>query len=92
MLALCILSAFNLLVLLSPPKILTDILTLIPLPSDGKSMIVIVVLLNVLISLSFEHWGSEAVARAVGVITKPWKERRRVQDDKAYKTVEGGMN
>lgn len=92
MLALCVLTAFNLLVLLSPPKMLTDILTLIPLPSDGKSAIVITALLNVIISLSFEHWGSEAVARAVGAITKPWNERRRSRDDKAYKLVEGGMS
>lgn len=93
MLALCVLSAFNLLVLLSPPKILTDILTLIPLPSDGKTVLVLTILANVGVSLAFEQWGSGAIAVAVGGVMKSWNgPRRRVRDGKTYKVVEGGMS
>ncbi|KAJ7594428.1 P-type ATPase [Mycena floridula] len=92
MLALGSLSLFNVLVLLSPPDMVSDILTLMPLPAEGRIVLLIAAGLNVAISLCFEAWGAQRVAMGVGQISKFfWKggRRTRVEGNHTYKSLQG---
>lgn len=89
MMSLCVLSLFSTVVLLSPPQIIADILTLMPLPFPARVYILLVAVTNVVISLVFEQWGAQAVAVVVGKVLRWRKPRRRVKEGKAYRAVEG---
>lgn len=88
MLALGVLGAFNLLVLLSPPAAMVDILSLMVLPMDGRAFLLFVVTLNVAVSMLYEQYGAGAVAGVVGTVMNWRHGRRRVRDGKVYKAVE----
>jgi cation-transporting P-type ATPase 13A2 len=92
MLALCVLSAFNLLVLLYPPPALSDVLTLMDLPWDARWTILVTVIVNIFACLGFERWGAQWIAAAISRFSH-WRSRgrRRVREGKMYKAVEGGM-
>lgn len=85
------LTVFNLLVLLYPPSPIRDILELMVLPYSARSSILFSVIVNVLLSMVYEEWGSKLVSQTVGALMRLRKGRRRVRDGKAYKVVEGGM-
>ncbi|KAF8070552.1 hypothetical protein FPV67DRAFT_1487805 [Lyophyllum atratum] len=89
MLAICVLSMFNLLVLLSPPAFIADMLNLIPLAFSARLMLLLVVVINVVVSMAFEEWGARWIAWMIGTVEK-WRRGRR-RATKAYKVVEGGM-
>lgn len=89
MLALGALTFFNVLLLLTPPAILSDLLTLMPLPLDARTILLLASGINVVASLVFERWGAERVAVAIGKLH--WRGHRRLREGKAYKAVEGGM-
>lgn len=89
MLSLVGLTAFNLIVLLAPPRALIIVLELMRLPMDGRTTLLFAAAINVAASLAFEEWGTGVVASALGWIAQVRKERRRVRDGKAYKAVEG---
>ncbi|KAF7967606.1 hypothetical protein HWV62_33697 [Athelia sp. TMB] len=91
MFSIIALTAFNLLVLLYPPAPVRDILELMVLPYSARSSILFAVIINVIISMAFEEWGSKLVSQAVGTLMRLRKGRRRVRDGKTYKVVEGGM-
>ncbi|KIM40199.1 hypothetical protein M413DRAFT_19398 [Hebeloma cylindrosporum] len=92
MFSMGLLSAFNVLVLLAPPKALAELLTLMPLPVAGRQTLLIAAVVNVGISMCFETWGAEAVSRVVGDGMRWWhRGRRRTGEGKVYKTVEWGM-
>lgn len=89
---MCLLSGFNILVLLGPPTVVSHLLTLMDLPVSGRYTLLMAALINVGISMGFEEWGASGVSSAVGTVVKWWhRGRRRVRDGKTYKVVEGGM-
>ena len=85
------LSFFSLVVLLQPPKPVRLILELMVFPFSGRAWIAAFALINVLVSLAFEQWGTQIVSRAVGVLMNLYLENRRYREGKAYKAVEGGI-
>jgi cation-transporting ATPase 13A3/4/5 len=92
MFSMGLLSAFNVLVLLVPPKALTELLTLMPLPVAARQTLLMAAVVNVGISMGFEAWGTESVSKVVGDAMGWWQRgRRRVGEGKDYKTVEWGM-
>lgn len=90
MAALGALSVLNILVLLAPPQIISDILTLMPIPDRGRLFLLLVVVVNVVASHLFEKWGAEKVGTFFGKIAS-WHGRRSL-DGKMYKVLEGGMD
>lgn len=90
--SMCLLSVFNIWVLLAPAKVVSTLLTLMPLPLGARYTLLMVAVINVGVSLSFERWGAQRVSDLVGAVTL-WlhRGRRRVREGKAYKAVEGGM-
>ena len=92
MFSMGLLTAFNVLVLLAPPKALAELLYLMPLPVAARQTLLMAAVVNVGISMGFEAWGAEVVSRVVGNAIRWWhRGRRRTGEDKVYKTVEWGM-
>ncbi|KAH9851454.1 Ca-transporting ATPase [Lenzites betulinus] len=90
MLSMACLTAFNLVVLLQPPAAIASVLELMALPGLARGTLLLAVVLNVLASLAFEQWGTQAVARVIGWVLE-LRRQHRVRDGKLYKAVEGGM-
>ncbi|GJE95870.1 P-type cation-transporting ATPase domain-containing protein [Phanerochaete sordida] len=90
MLSIVALSLFNVVVLLFPPDFLSSILELTNLPLSGRLTLLLAVVINVVLSMTFERWGAPAVAVAVEYLTS-LRKRHRTKDGKAYKAVDGGM-
>ncbi|KAF8893975.1 hypothetical protein BD779DRAFT_1504591 [Infundibulicybe gibba] len=88
MVSVGLLSLFNVMVLLAPPAMISDLLSLMPLPVGARVTLLVAAVLNVILSMAFEEWGAQSVATFVGEITR-W--RRRALEGKVYKAVEGGM-
>ncbi|TFK44814.1 Ca-transporting ATPase [Crucibulum laeve] len=87
-----LLTAFNVLVLIAPPRIISELLTLMPLPMDGRTTILIAAVINVVVSMSFEQWGAQSVGVGIGAMMRWWNRGgKRVREGKTYKAVEGGM-
>lgn len=80
MVSLFALTFFNVLVLLSPPKALQELLTLKNIPKDGRLVLLLVAVLNVVTALSFEKWGTQVVG---WVLERSKKRRRRETTYKA---------
>ncbi|KAF8200947.1 P-type ATPase [Pholiota molesta] len=92
MCSMVLLSSFNLLVLLAPPKTVAKLLTLMNLPQSARFTLLLAAVINIVVSLGFEHWGTQMVSMMIGGVISWWhRGRRRVRDGKAYKAVEGGM-
>ena len=90
MVSMVTLGCFNLLVLLDPPKPLMKLLELMNLPLAARATLLLAVVVNVVTSLAFESYGTQAVSRVFGVIFE-LRRRHRVREGKIYKAVEGGM-
>ncbi|KAI0063606.1 P-type ATPase [Artomyces pyxidatus] len=86
MLSLTALSLFNILVLLSPPQAVSDVLELMSIPTSARVTLLMAGVINVALSVAFERWGAQAVADVVGLFQQ--HQKRRVRDGKAYKAVE----
>lgn len=84
-------SLFTLFILLRPPKALVLILGLLPIPFSARAWLAVFVLVNVAVSLAFEEWGTQLIAKVIGALMKLGREKKRYRDGKAYKMVEGGM-
>jgi cation-transporting ATPase 13A2 len=91
MFSMGLLTAINLLVLLSPPKPIALILELMTLPSSGRAMLLLVVIVNMSLSMTYERWGTGAITSVVGWLFRFRRDRRRFRDGKAYKRVEVGV-
>jgi len=91
MFSLGVLSLFNIMVLLLPPQPISDILTLMPLPFRARTVLLLMAVINVAVSMTFEQWGTQLVAGVIGGGMRWWRGRRRAREAKAYKAVEGGM-
>lgn len=85
------LTLFNLLVLLYPPQPLRLILELMVLPFSARLSLLFAAIANVVLSMAFEEWGTQAVAQVIGIVFQLQRGRRRTREGKAYKAVEGGM-
>ncbi|KIK67306.1 hypothetical protein GYMLUDRAFT_69495 [Collybiopsis luxurians FD-317 M1] len=90
-LSLIVLTLFNLLVLLSPPQAVLDLLTLMILPKDGKVKLLMAVAINMAVCIIYEEYGVMLVSGIVGQMMNWRKRSRRVHESKVYKAVEGGM-
>lgn len=91
--SLGLLTALNIFVLLSPPQTISDLLTLMPLPIHGRTVLLFSVAANAVLSMGFEQWGAGTLAVVAGRVAKVsyrWSASRRSQG-KMYKAVEGGM-
>ncbi|KAF8590974.1 Ca-transporting ATPase [Ramaria rubella] len=82
-----VLSAFSGLLLLWPPQALAVWLNLMTIPVDTRIELLAVVGINVCVSLGFEKWCQEIVAKLVGKIMGGRRRGRRV-NGKVYKAVE----
>lgn len=91
MISIGALTLFNILVLLAPPPFLVSILELENLPFSGRSTLLVAVVINIILSMSFERWGAAVVAQTVGYFMD-LRGKHRVKDGKTYKIVEGGMH
>jgi len=92
MFSMVVLSTFNMLVLLAPPKPIQEVLTLITLPFSARITLLIVVASNVAVSMAFEQWGSRSVGSVMATVLQKWRQgRRRMRKGKLYKIVESGM-
>ncbi|KAI9059114.1 Ca-transporting ATPase [Trametes sanguinea] len=90
MVSMVCLSVFNLVVLLSPPGAIARILELMALPLPARGTLLLAVVMNVAASMAFEQWGTQVVARVIGLFFE-LRRQQRVRDGKLYKAVEGGM-
>jgi cation-transporting ATPase 13A3/4/5 len=92
MFSMVVLSAFNLFLLITPPKPLENLLTLMTLPMAARLTLLAVATGNVAVSLAFEQWGSQSVGSVIGAVMRKWQQGRwQVREEKVYKVVEGGM-
>lgn len=90
MFSLTVLSTLNVLVLLWPPKVISGLLQLKPIPFSARMVLLVGAVVNIVVSVAFEKWGAQRVAEIVGILMRR-RGRRRVRHSKAYKAVEGGM-
>jgi len=89
--SLGMLTALNVLVLLSPPQAISDLLTLMPLPIHGRTVLLFGGAANAVLSLAFEQWGAgtlAVVAGRLGRISHRLSLSRRNQGKYNYKAVE----
>jgi len=91
MLSLTVLSILNVVVLLSPPQVISGLLELKSIPFSARTVLLVGALVNIVVSVAFERWGAEGVAGIIGILMRWRQGRRRVRHGKAYKAVEGGM-
>lgn len=89
MFSLVILGLINVVILLSPPKFARILLELMKLPHPARTTLLVGVAVNVVVSVAFERWGVQYLARIVGSLTKMYQEHRRIRSGKAYKLVDG---
>jgi cation-transporting P-type ATPase 13A2 len=87
MLSFTVLTFVNLVILLAPPGSVRILLELMRLPFHARMVLLFVVLFNVLLSMAFERWGVQVVAKVVGSLMRVYKDRRRHRDGKAYKLL-----
>lgn len=94
MLSLAALTTFNMLVLLSPPQAILDLLTLMILPKEARVKLLMAIAINMAASILYEEYGALVVSGMVGHIIK-WRKKSHLKvreaDGKIYKSVEGGM-
>lgn len=88
MVSIIALSLFNLLVLFRPPKALELILELMPIPFSARATLAVFVLVNIMVSLAFEEWVAQLIAKLIGALMKLQREKKRYREGKAYKAVE----
>ncbi|KAJ6587027.1 hypothetical protein DFH09DRAFT_1142340 [Mycena vulgaris] len=91
--SLGLLTALNMLVLLSPPVAISDILTLMPLPIHGRTVLLLGAAANAVLCMAFEQWGAGTLAMIAGRVARishRWSKSRR-SEGKMYKAVEGGL-
>ena len=88
MVAIGALLLFNLVALLAPPAPVSKLLGLVAVPMSGRLAMLVAVVINMGLSVAYEDWGAQRIAQVFGR-WRGW--RRRVQEGKVYKAVEGGL-
>ncbi|KAL6307860.1 P-type ATPase [Sparassis latifolia] len=90
MFSITALSLFSVLVLLFPPAPIAAVLELMELPFAARLTLLVAVLVNIVLSMAYERWGTAVVTSVIGYFFQ-LRRRRRVKEGKTYKAVEGGM-
>ena len=92
MFSMCILTAFNILVLLAPSQSVKEMLELVEIPLSARYTLLLATVINVALSMAFEEWGTHRVSSVISWVME-WLQQRRWRTGKkaAYKLVEGGM-
>lgn len=90
MLSISCLTFFNVVVMLVPPRPISSILELVPLPFSARMTLLSMVVSNVVLSVLYEQWGTQGVAHVIGYLFQ-LRRQHRSKDGKIYKVVEGGM-
>lgn len=85
-----VLSLFSTVILIWPPQVIKGLLILLPLPFGARVLLLMAVVANVIVSMTFEEWGAAKVADMIGAVVQ-WRRQGRRRTQKAYKIVEGGM-
>lgn len=91
MLSMSIIAFINVWLLLAPPIPLISLLELMRIPISARFTLLLAILLNILLSVIFEHWAADVIAESIGLVTRFVRSRRRIRDGKMYKAVENGM-
>lgn len=91
MFSIVTLAVFNMIVLLYPPEPVRKVLELMLLPFSARSSLLLAVIINIVLSMAFEEWGTRVIAQALGMLFRLRNGRRRTREGKAYKAIEGGM-
>lgn len=93
MTAMVVISIINAWLILAPARPFIVLLELISIPLSARLTLVAAIVVNVVLSTVFEHWGTSFVAGIIGFVQacSPFRNRRRYRDGKAYKTVESDM-
>ena len=68
-----------------------SLLELMAIPMSARFILIIAVVVNVVLSVLFEKWGTTIAAGVIGIMIDCFRNKRRVRDGKAYKLVENGM-
>lgn len=93
MFSMSLLLGVNVWLLLSPSAVIVKLLTLMELPMSGRITLLAAAAANVVLSMSFEKWGTEITSQAIGGIQRlVQRDRWKVREGKTYKVVEGGMH
>jgi cation-transporting ATPase 13A2 len=62
------------------------------LPFSARRSLLFAAIINVVLSMAFEEWGTQVVAQIIGaLLSRLRRGRRRMREGMAYKAVEGGM-
>lgn len=85
------LTTFNILILLAPPKIFASILQVMPIPFPARITILVAVVVNTALCSAFERWAPLAKLAEWASSQARGRRKRVVRDGKLYKAVEGGM-
>ncbi|PPQ70563.1 hypothetical protein CVT24_000052 [Panaeolus cyanescens] len=86
MISMCLLSAFNVLVLYAPPAVVSGLLTLMEIPISGKWTLLIGAGINVCVSILYEEYGTVWVSGVISWIEEVgWQKR---EGGKVYKRME----
>lgn len=93
MAAMVVISIINAWLILAPARPFIVLLELMSIPLSARLTLVAAIVVNVVLSTVFEHWGTSFVAGIIGFVQacSPFRSRRRYRDGKAYKTVESDM-
>lgn len=90
MVSIGLFTMFNVVVLLIPPAFISNVLELMPLPATARTTLLLVVVINVVTSATYERWGAQAVARIVSGLNH-FHRKARSREGKAYKAIETNM-
>jgi cation-transporting ATPase 13A2 len=89
MFSVVVLTAINLVILLSPPRSAIVILELMNMPVTARRTLLLAVVVNCVVSVMYEQWGAKAVAELVEWVLRHRRDRKRWRDGRAYQRVEG---
>ncbi|KAL5485211.1 hypothetical protein ACEPAI_7853 [Sanghuangporus weigelae] len=91
MIAMTAIALINVWLILYPPRALLMLLELMILPLSARFVLIAAVVINVILSVTFEKLGTAAVSGLIGFAMEHLRSRRRIRDGKTYKAVEHGM-
>jgi cation-transporting ATPase 13A3/4/5 len=88
MLTLTVIALINVVLILRPPRFLSVLLELMALPLLARLTLLSAVVVNVVLSVMFEHWGAELVAGAVRFVASFIQDVKRTRESRQYKMID----
>ena len=92
MFSMTVIALINVWLILSPAQFLVILLELMNVPASARFTLFFGVVINVVISMAYENWGSTVVSSLIGFVLDGLRSRRRIRDGKTYKAIESGMH